>query len=262
MIQFFPSRAVALQLFGLNIHWYGILYVASFLIAAFLLPLLQRFRGMHEPKERWFDVVTWAVLGVLVGGRLGFVFFYEPSYFLRMPWKVIAVWEGGMASHGGFVGVIAAVWLYTRMKGMRTFAVADLLSIPAALGLGLGRIGNFINQELYGTVTSLPWAIRIPGVEGLRHPLQIYDALLMVCIALLCFVLLRLGKPERDGRIFAVFILSYGVTRFLLEYIRVQTYEPFTLWFITLTRGQLLTVPLIFFGIVLWWVGKPAQKDA
>ena len=254
MITFFPSRTVALDFFGLSLHWYGILYVASFAIAALLLPRLQRLRDLDLSREGWLDIVTWAVVGVLAGGRLGFVLFYEPVYFLYAPWKIFYVWEGGMSSHGGFTGVVVALWLFTWMKGLWTWAVADVITVPAAIGLGLGRVGNFINQELYGTQSSLPWTIAVPGALGLRHPLQIYDVLLMLAVACVCYVLLRMGKPKAYGRIFAIFLLLYGIVRFLLEYIRVQTYPLILFGPLALTRGQLLTIPLIVFAAALWFM--------
>ena len=253
MIEFFPSRTVAIGLFGFDIHWYGILYVLSFLIAIVLYPRLQKLRGLHLTNDLWMDIVAWVVAGVLVGGRLGFVLFYEPRYFFEHPLQIFAVWEGGMASHGGFIGVTVALVLFAWRRKLPLWAIADITTVPATIGLGLGRIGNFINQELYGTVTTLPWGIRIPGADGLRHPLQIYDALLMFTMAALFVLLLRSGYPTRQGRIFSLFLVFYGVIRFCLEFIRVQEYPPFVLSGVMLTRGQFYTLLLFLCGVALWF---------
>ncbi|MDD4318953.1 MAG: prolipoprotein diacylglyceryl transferase [Candidatus Peribacteraceae bacterium] len=257
MFDLFPSRTVAVEILGFPIHWYGILYVLSFIIAMVLLPRLQRYRSLSLRSEQWLDVISWGIVGVLVGGRLGFVLFYEPSYFLQAPWKIIAVWEGGMSSHGGFIGVAVAMLHAFRKHGIPVWKAADLVSVPAAIGLSFGRMGNFINGELYGTVTDLPWGMAFPGAQGLRHPVQLYAVALDLCIALACFFLLARGTPKTDGRLFAVFLMLYGIVRFSLEFLRDQTYEPL----LFLTRGQALTVPLLLAGLALWFVLPNLAKD-
>ncbi len=254
MIHFLPSRPVVLELFGFSIHWYGLLYVLSFVIALTLLPRLQRLRGLDLSRDTWLDIVAWSVAGVLVGGRLGFVLLYEPRYFLEHPLHVFAVWEGGMASHGGFIGVSLVILYISWKNSMNVWQLADIATVPGAIGLGLGRIGNFINQELYGTVTTLPWGVVFPDAIGPRHPIQIYDFFLMSCIAGICLLMLRKGIPAQRGRIFAIFLMLYGIIRFCLEYVRAQDY-PFTvIGPIVLTRGQLFTLPLFFFGVLLWFL--------
>jgi phosphatidylglycerol:prolipoprotein diacylglycerol transferase len=262
MFQLLPSRTVAVQLFHFPIHWYGILYVVAFVCAIVLLPRLQKLRGLSLSTEAWMDVISWAIVGVLVGGRLGYVVFYDPSYFLASPWKVFAVWEGGMASHGGFIGVALALAIVSWKKKLDLLRIADILTVPAGIGLALGRIGNFINQELYGTVTTLPWGIAIPGVPGLRHPVSMYEMLADLAAAIVCYGCLRAGKPAGRVRVFAVFLMSYGIYRFLLEYLREQAY-PWTVFGpISVTRGQLLTIPLFLAGVILfaWKRRSPAHS--
>ena len=249
MFALFPSRAVAAIIFGFPVHWYGILYFLAFLNAGTLLPKLQKYRSLTFSKDVWMSVLSAGILGVIIGGRLGFVLFYEPEYFLANPLKVFAVWEGGMSSHGGFIAVIFALFVVHRRHNIPSRALADLATVPAAIGLALGRIGNFINQELFGTVTTLPWGMNVPGVEGLRHPLQIYDAFLSLGIALVCYVHLRNPKSI-PGRTAAIFLMLYGVMRFLLEFIREQQYPLTEFWGLTLTRGQLLTIPIFLAGFV------------
>ena len=252
MLQFFPSRTVAVEIGSFAVHWYGIMYLLAFLLTFFLVRLLQRYRGLALSGDDWSSLLTWGVLGVILGGRLGYVFFYEPVYFLHHPLEIPAVWRGGMSSHGGFIGVTALLCYAIKKRGLSLLVVADILAVPVAIGLSMGRIGNFINQELYGTVTALPWGIAIPGVEGLRHPTQLYAVAKDLLIAVLCYWYLRRNKPVVPGRVLALFIMSYGVLRFLNEYLRVQTYPLTDLGVVVLTRGQLLTVPVFLLGVVLW----------
>lgn len=258
----FPTRTVALEILGFSIHWYGILYLAAFLLAWYLLPRLQTYRGLRLSKDEWADILSWAVIGVIVGGRLGFVLFYAPQYFLREPLKIFAVWEGGMASHGGFLGVTLALLWILRKKNLPILAIGDTVVVPAALGLVCGRLGNFINQELYGTVTQLPWGMYIPGVEGLRHPTALYAMAKDLLIAGACFWHLRWSsaRGDRPGRTLGFFFMLYGVLRFLIEYVRVQDYALLPLPFF-FSRGQLLTIPIIAAGVWLWVVAKPRRGE-
>ncbi|PIQ76701.1 prolipoprotein diacylglyceryl transferase [Candidatus Peregrinibacteria bacterium CG_4_9_14_3_um_filter_49_12] len=249
MFALFPSRKVALEIFGFSVHWYGLLYLLGFLLAFYLLPRLQRYRGLHLSSDEWSHILSAAIVGVLVGGRLGYVFFYAPE-LLKTPLEVLKVWHGGMSSHGGFIGVALALWWSLRKKNMPLLAIADTAVVPVAIGLALGRLGNFINVELYGTVTDVPWAMAIPGVEGLRHPLQFYGMAKDLFIASVCFVHLR--RTSIPGKTFGLFLMVYGVLRFLLEYLRQQYYAPLLLGSLEISRGQLLTVPLFLLGLLLW----------
>ena len=252
MIELFPSRPVALALFGFEIHWYGLLYLAGFLIAAYLLPRLQRYRKLDLSRDTWAALLSWSVVGVIIGGRLGYVFFYEPSYFLVHPLQMFAVWQGGMSFHGGLIGVILVLLFWSRAQKIPLLALADIVVIPVAIGLALGRLGNFINQELYGTLTTLPWGMEFPGAEGLRHPAQLYAVIKDLLLAAVCFWHLGITRNmpnRRSGCTAAAFLILYGVGRFLLEYVREQQYPWIEIYDITLTRGQLLTLPLIFLGL-------------
>lgn len=258
----FPSRVVALELFGFSVHWYGIMYLLAFVLAMYLLPRLQRFRGLHLSQEDVASLVSAAVIGVIIGGRLGYVLFYEPSYYLTNPLQIFAVWNGGMSSHGGFLGVTIALTIFCWRKKIDIRRLADIIVLPIAIGLALGRVGNFINQELYGTVTTLPWAIAIPGVDGLRHPTQIYAVIKDLFIAAVCFWHLQSVQPYRAGQTFSVFLLLYGLLRFCIEYLRVQEHASFEWGLFSLTRGQLLTLPILLFGIVFWWwAGKGSSSS-
>ncbi len=259
MIAFAPSRTVAVELFGFSIHWYGVLYLMAFLLALSLLPNLQRHRQVALTRDEWASAVAYAVLGVLIGGRLGYVLFYEPFYFAQHPREILFVWNGGMASHGGFLGTAVALLLFCYRNQVNVRRFADVLTVPAFLGLGLGRIGNFINEELYGTVTNLPWAMVFSGAEGLRHPIQLYDTGISFALAFVCYLHLR-KKNTRPGKTFALFLMLYGVARFCLEFIREQQYPVLDVGAFDLTRGQLLTIPLFLFGALLWvWFSQKSE---
>lgn len=253
MFELFPSRSIALAVGPIAVHWYGIMYALAFLLGMWMLPkLLRRAKIDISPQDRE-TLVLWIFLGVLFGGRLGFVLFYGGSYYLENPAKIFAVWEGGMASHGGLLGVCLALFLFTSRKHIDFFRLADVLVIPAAIGLAFGRFGNLINGELYGTVTAMPWGMRFPNAEGLRHPTQIYAILKDLFIASACYVhLLRSAKfPVTSGRTAGLFLVLYGSLRFIVEIFRDQPYGYTSALGLTLSRGQLLTLPVFLAGVII-----------
>ena len=259
MLSFFPSRAVFLEVGGFSVHWYGIMYLCAFILAFFLVQRLQRHRDMNLSSDEWASILSWAIIGVLVGGRIGYVLFYEPIHFLTRPWEIFAVWQGGMSSHGGFIGVCVALLWALRKVNVSIMALADIVVVPIAIGLALGRLGNFINLELYGSATSLPWGIAIPGVEGLRHPTQLYAIAKDLLIAGVCFWHLT-RTPFIAGRTCALFLILYGILRFLIEFLRVQQYSFLDIGVMQLSRGQLLTIPVIIAGVLLWqWSAKQSR---
>ncbi len=252
MIDVFPSRAVAVEILGFSIYWYGLLYLAAFILAGFLLPRFQRLRHLSLTKDEWGNILAWSVAGVLVGGRLGYVLFYRFADFLGDPLLLFDVRSGGMASHGGFIGVaLALAWALRKKRWEERLRIADVVIVPVAIGLALGRFGNFLNQELYGTVTTLPWGMHFDGVEGARHPTQLYAVIKDLFIASLCFhYLYRTHTSFVAGRATALFLMLYGVLRFLVEFVRDQSgvamWGPFS-------EGQVLTVPVFLVGAI-WWL--------
>jgi phosphatidylglycerol:prolipoprotein diacylglycerol transferase len=254
MLEIFPSRTVVIAWGNYAIYWYGVMYLLAFAMAWFLLPYLQRYRQLKLSTDDWVYALVWGILGVVVGGRLGYVLLYEPAYFGVHPREILAIWQGGMSSHGGFIGMAGALWLVSRRLRVDFWRLTDVVVIPVAIGLALGRIGNFINQELYGTVTKLPWAVVIPGVEGKRHPVQLYAALKDVFIAAVCFWYLR--KKTQTGQTTALFLILYGLLRFMLEYARAQDWPLISMAGFVFTRGQLLTLPVLGLGIWLWFRTK------
>lgn len=253
MIAFFPSREVLVAIGPVLIHWYGIMYALAFLCGIWLLPKLLAIAKLALDSEAREKLALWVFLGVLCGGRLGFVLFYGGSYFLSHPLKIFAVWEGGMSSHGGFLGVLLALVLFSLRQKIDFFRLADVLVIPAAIGLAFGRLGNLINGELYGTVTTLPWAMHFPGVQGARHPTQIYAIIKDLFIALCCFAHLRRFANSRipSGRTGGLFLVLYGSLRFIVEIFRDQPYGFTNILGMQLSRGQLLTLPVLLGGVIV-----------
>ena len=255
-------------------------YLAGLLIGWRVIVALMRRPGLWGGTapmrpEKVEELLTWVVVGVILGGRLGFVLFYEPAWYLANPGQIIKVWQGGMSFHGGFLGVVLAAWAYARRNGIAPLRLADALAIAAPVGLFLGRIANFINAELWGRPTTAPWGVIFPGeaaqdcpgVEGLcaRHPSQLYEAGLEgLLLGLVLFLLVRRGGLARPGLALGVFLSGYGLSRFVVEFFRqadAQFVTPGNPWGHVLggpvwgiTMGQLLSLPMIAVGLgfALW----------
>jgi phosphatidylglycerol:prolipoprotein diacylglycerol transferase len=257
---------VALQLGPVAIHWYGLTYLAAFGLFLWLASL--RVRRAPYAQAGWTrrdveDLLFWGVLGVVIGGRLGYVLFYKPDYYLAHPLEAFAVWKGGMSFHGGLLGVLAAMAIWGRMRGRRFLEVTDLIAPCIPTGLAAGRVGNFINGELWGRAADpgLPWAMVFPQSGSVlpRHPSQVYQFLLE---GLLLFVLLWLyaRKPRRTGQVSGAFLVGYGMLRFVAEWFR----EPdafLGLLALNMSMGQWLCVPMIAAGAALWWWAGTTQRQ-
>lgn len=254
---YFPSiDPVALQFGPFSIKWYGIAYVMGILgWWKYSLWLIQKFPQKFPGLTRALidDYVGWAIGGVILGGRLGYVLFYKPAKYLAHPLEIFQVWEGGMAFHGGLLGVAIATLIYTRKHQLSPLAFSDLICCGVPLGLFFGRIANFINGELYGRVTDVPWGVVFPhGGPLARHPSQLYEALLE---GLLLFIILGLAAmgtnaPQRRGLLTGIFLVGYGISRMGVECVRQP--DAFLGTFVAgATMGQLLSLPLVLLGGVL-----------
>jgi phosphatidylglycerol:prolipoprotein diacylglycerol transferase len=255
---------VALALGPVQIHWYGLTYLVAF--GLFFWLAARRAALPHYAAVGWTrrdveDLLFWGVLGVVLGGRIGYALFYKPGDFLADPLSILKVWQGGMSFHGGLVGVIAALALFARSRGRPFLQVADVVAPCVPTGLASGRIGNFINGELWGRAAdpALPWAMVFPqsGSTIARHPSQLYQ---FVLEGLLLFALLWwYGRRERGtGQVAAAFLVGYGVLRFVAEYFR----EPdafLGLLALNMSMGQWLCVPMVLAGAALWWRCRPAR---
>jgi phosphatidylglycerol:prolipoprotein diacylglycerol transferase len=241
---------VFLRIGPVQLRWYGLMYMLSFIIGFFVLRRYARYRKLNMSTDDLYDLLFYLILGVMIGGRLGYVLFYDLGSYLRDPLSIFAIWQGGMSFHGGFIGMIlAALWI-TRRRKWNFWEIADLASAVAPIGLGLGRIGNFINGELYGRPTNVAWGMVFPeGGNMPRHPSQLYEAILE---GLVLFLILRwvYRKNFYHGTVFWALVTFYGLFRFFVEFVREPDAQigfdlgPFT-------RGQLLSLPMLVIGAVM-----------
>ncbi len=252
MIAFPHIDPVFLRIGPLAFRWYGMMYAISFVSALFLIRTVALRKKLKITHDQISDLMLYVALGVILGGRVGYVLFYNFMFYLENPSKIIAVWEGGMSFHGGMIGAIVGGILYCRKQKLPVYEVADVAIVSVPIGLGLGRIGNFINGELFGRATDLPWCMVFPGGGDVcRHPSQLYQAALegAVLFAILWFLS---KKQMAHGVVFWSFILFYGIFRFVAEFAR----EPDAHIGLTaevLSRGQLLSLPMIILGIMMVW---------
>lgn len=254
---------VALQIGPVAVRWYGLMYLAGFALFWLLgrLRAAQAWRGMT--KENVEDLLFFGVFGIILGGRIGYCLFYQPGYYAAHPTEILALWHGGMSAHGGLLGALAVMALYSWKKKLAFWRIVDFVAPLIPLGLMMGRLGNFINGELWGrpAPATLPWAMVFPQAQdgGIpRHPSQLYEAGLE---GFGLFVLLWLysRKPRPVGRVAALFAMGYGAARFIVEFFR----EPdafLGLQALGLSRGQWLTLPLFLAGAVLWMYAGRRQQ--
>ncbi|MCL4186447.1 MAG: prolipoprotein diacylglyceryl transferase [Rhodobacteraceae bacterium] len=271
---------ISIGSFAFSLRWYALAYIAGLLIAwrmmVALMRVPQRWPGGRAPMEpgQVEELMTWVILGVILGGRLGFVLFYQPGHYLANPLAILRVWEGGMAFHGGLAGVALAGILWCRMHAVPLAQAADAFAVATPPGLLLGRLANFVNAELWGRPSTLPWAVVFPGEraqtcppgwEGpcARHPSQLYEAGLegLVLGVALAWLVWRTGALRRPGLVAGVFLAGYGVARFLVEFLREADAQFVTpgnpmghvlrLGAAGLSMGQLLSLPLVAAGVVL-----------
>ncbi len=242
---------VAIQLGPLAVRWYGLMYLIGFA----LVWAVGRYAITTRPHSPWTpqqfnDALFYGILGVILGGRLGYVLFYKFGDFLHEPWRLFYVWEGGMSFHGGFLGVIIALWWFARKHQLSWLAITDFIAPLAPLGLAAGRLGNFINAELWGRAANVPWAMIFPNVDRVpRHPSQLYEFALegVVLFAVLWWYA---AKPRPRGAVSAWFLIGYGMFRFAVEFTR----EPDSflgLLALNLSMGQWLSLPMVLAGICL-----------
>lgn len=249
-LQFPNIDPVFLHLGPVQLRWYGLMYMVSFIAGYFMLKRLAKKKKLAVTTDDLYDLLFFLILGVMIGGRLGYVLFYDFGSYLQRPIEILYIWQGGMSFHGGFVGVVLAVLLLCKRRGWNFWEISDLVCAVAPIGLGLVRLGNFINGELYGRPTTLPWGMIFPaGGDVVRHPSQIYEALLEGLILLLIVQWLY-RKNLYPGTVTWALIGFYGVFRFLVEFVREpDAHIQFDLG--PFTRGQLLTFPMLVIGLAM-----------
>lgn len=252
MIQYPQIDPVAVHLGPLAIRWYGLMYLLGISLGWWLLHRRCRDKEYGFSKEEVSDLIFYVACGVVIGGRLGYVLFYDTALIWQAPLDIIKVWEGGMSFHGGFLGVLAACWLFCRKYHKAFMTTMDFIAPVVPLGLAFGRLGNFINGELWGRVTNVPWGMIFPtGGPFIRHPSQLYEFLLEGVALFVVLWWYSSRKPPRMA-VSALFLLGYGTARIFCEFFRMPDVQIGFIAFHWLTMGQLLSFPMIILGIILW----------
>ncbi len=253
MLPYPDINPVGFHIGPLPVHWYGLLEIISFVLGTLWLIRRGRRAEWSWTQEQVMDLEYYLAIGAIAGGRVGYVLWYDLPFYLGHPLQILEVWNGGMSFHGGLIGVILGCWIYGRRQDRATMAILDFVAPAAPIGLGLGRIANFINDQLFGRVSHLPWAIVFPaGGPQPRQPSQIYEFLLEGVLLFLILILYS-RKPRPVGAVGALFVLLYGIFRFLVEYTRQPDIQ---LGFVLgrLDMGQILSLPMIAIGsALLWW---------
>jgi phosphatidylglycerol:prolipoprotein diacylglycerol transferase len=257
----FPAiDPVLIEIGPLAIRWYALAYIAGLLIGWRMMRVFVAKSPVSMSERDVDDFLVWATFGVILGGRIGYVLFYNPAFYLHNPVAVLRVWEGGMSFHGGLTGVLVAMWLFARKRGLSFLRLGDAVAVVTPIGLFFGRIANFINGELWGRVTDVPWAMVFPRGGPLpRHPSQLYEAFLegLVLFAILWIASRNEGLRARPGYLGGIFLIGYALARAVSEFFR----EPdayYALGAIGITIGQLLSLPFFLFG--LWLVIRREQR--
>jgi phosphatidylglycerol:prolipoprotein diacylglycerol transferase len=262
----FPSIDPVLISFGpIVVRWYALAYIVGILGGWLYARAIVRSTDLWNNRPPltivdFDDFVLWITLGIILGGRIGYVLFYNPAYFLENPIEIVQLWKGGMSFHGGLIGSLLAAVVFARHRGISALSLCDVSCAVAPIGLFLGRIANFINGELWGRPTDVPWAMVFPGAGPLpRHPSQIYEAVLEGLVLLVVLaVLVRAGALKRPGTVTGVFLLGYGFARMICEFFREPDAQVGYLWG-GLTMGMLLSLPLMLAGAYLLLAARKAQ---
>lgn len=243
---------VAFSLGPLRVHWYGLMYLLGFILAWILGCWRVRLYRLDWTTEQVSDLIFYAALGVIIGGRLGYMLFYNTHQFIVAPWGIFKLWEGGMSFHGGLVGVAVSLWLFARKVGKPFLEVTDFIAPLVPLGLAAGRAGNFINGELWGRVATVPWAMVFPGSDGQpRHPSQLYE-LGLEGIVLFIVVWWYASRKRPVGCVSGIFLIGYALSRIFVEFFRQPDVQLGFIAFNWLTMGQLLSLPMLIIGLWLW----------
>tara|TARA_Y100000022_G_C13244141_1_gene373917 strand:+ start:448 stop:1242 length:795 start_codon:yes stop_codon:yes gene_type:complete len=250
---------VAIQIFSVEIRWYSLAYILGILIGWFLSKKL--FISDPRINEKFDDYITYLILGLIIGGRLGYVLFYNLNFYLNNPLDILKIWQGGMSFHGGVVGIIIVTIIFAKKNYQNSFCYLDIVSYVAPIGIFFGRIANFINSELYGIETSVPWAVKFIQVDNLfRHPSQLYEALLEGIILFLILLYLKNKDfTKTPGFISGVFLIFYSFFRFVIEFYRVPDEQLGYLLF-NLTMGQIMSLFFLIVGIYLVMIKYEKNK--
>ena len=237
-----------------QVRYYGLFYAIGFVMAYFIISYLAKRKELPLTKEDVADFLMYSILGTVLGARIFYIIFYNFPYYLSKPFEIIAVWHGGLSFHGGFIGGILAGFYFCKKKKIHFYELADIVVIPLALGLALGRIGNFMNGELYGRITNVPWAVKFPGADGFRHPSQIYESFKNLIIFFTLWAIKYKKLPR--GFMFWLFVAMYSALRFIVEFFREPDEQlGFIIGF--LTMGQILSI--VMFSVGMFFIYKVSK---
>jgi len=250
---------IAFSIFSLEIRWYSLAYIMGIVVGWLLCKKI--FVQKSDVNEKFDDYITYLIIGIIIGGRLGYVIFYNFNYYLNNFFDIFKIWQGGMSFHGGLIGIIIASSLFAKRNNQNVFLYLDLVSLVAPIGIFFGRLANFINSELYGTPTEIPWAVTFIQVDNIsRHPSQLYEAILEGIILFLILVYFRnknyLKKP---GLISSLFLIYYSIFRFCVEFFRVPDEQIGYLIF-ELSMGQIISLIFILIGAILFYLKNENEK--
>src|SRR3989344_5732981 len=234
---------VLISIFGLEIRYYGLVYVLGFLIILFILN--RQKEKLKLSKDDVYDYVFYLIIFTVLGARIFEILFYEPLFYFSNPLEMLMIWHGGLSFHGALTGVVIRIYIFTKKKKLHFYDLSDILVVPVAFMLFLGRIANFINGELVGKITSLPWGVKFKGYEGFRHPTQIYEALKNLLIFFMLLLFLR-NKNLKKGTLTWLFFLFYGTLRFLIEFLKEQDSFIFELPVTQILSSLMVIVSLYF----------------
>ena len=258
----FPAiDPIAIEVGPIVIRWYSLAYVAGILLGWRYMIILTAKANNGIKRLHIDDFIIWATLGIIIGGRLGYVIFYKPTFFVENPLLIFAMWNGGMSFHGGLIGITLVTYIFVRQRALSFIGLGDMICAAAPIGIFFGRIANFINGELFGRESNVSWALVFPrGGPNPRHPSQLYEAGLegLVLFLILLVMIFRLKALQKQGLVSGAFLTGYGLSRYLVEFVRQPDSHLGTLFGI-LTMGQLLSFPLIVIGI--WLISKACRES-
>ncbi len=259
MIFLHPAIDPSIFSFGpFHLRWYSLAYIAGFILGLYFIKRINNKRRNKLTNKIIEDFFIWSIIGVIIGGRFGYILFYQPNIIFTNPIEILFIWRGGMSFHGGLIGVIASIYFYSKIIKINFFQLSDLISTVAPIGLFFGRIANFINVELYGRVTDFPFAVIYPTIDNYpRHPSQLYEAFLegLVIFIILYYYNIKNLKKNNFGFASGLFLAFYGIFRILIEFVR----EPDThlgLFYNFISMGQLLSIPLVIVGLYICIIKK------
>tara|TARA_Y100001936_G_C15875775_1_gene560126 strand:+ start:18 stop:779 length:762 start_codon:yes stop_codon:yes gene_type:complete len=245
---------VALEIFSLEIRWYSLAYIFGILLGWILAKKL--FIQDIEIKNKFDDFISYLIIGIILGGRLGYVFIYNLSFYKENPLDILKIWQGGMSFHGGLIGIIFACFIFAKKNNQNSFLYMDTVALVAPIGIFFGRIANFINSELYGTITDIPWAVKFIQIDNLpRHPSQLYEALLEGLCLFLILIYFRNKFLNRPGVISGLFLIFYSIFRFLAEFYR-EPDQQLGYIFLNLSMGQTISLIFMMSGVILFNLKK------